>query len=52
VKMLEDPEVVFTTTPQNILKYVEFMHKVGSIKVMPASWKELFFPEAQNSAGN
>jgi NitT/TauT family transport system substrate-binding protein len=52
LKMLEDPEVVFTTTPQNILKYVEFMHKVGSIKVMPASWKELFFPEAQNSAGN
>ncbi len=52
VKILNDPEVIFTTTPQNILKYVSFMNKVGSIKATPASWKELFFPEAQNSAGS
>ncbi len=52
LKILNDPEVVFTTTPQNILKYVDFMNKVGSIKATPSSWKELFFPEAQNSAGS
>jgi sulfonate transport system substrate-binding protein len=52
LKILNDPEVVFTTTPQNILKYVNFMNKVGSIKATPSSWKELFFPEAQSSAGS
>jgi NitT/TauT family transport system substrate-binding protein len=52
LKILNDPEVVFTTTPQNILKYVEFMNKIGSIKAAPASWKDLFFPEAQSSAGS
>lgn len=52
LKILEDPEVSFTTTPQNILKYVQFMNKVGSIKATPSSWKELFFPEAQNAAGS
>jgi NitT/TauT family transport system substrate-binding protein len=52
LKILNDPEVVFTTTPQNILKYVNFMNKVGSIKAAPSSWKELFFPEAQSSAGS
>ena len=52
LKILNDPEVVYTTTPQNILKYVNFMHKIGSIKASPASWKDLFFPEAHNAAGS
>jgi len=52
LKMLNDPEVVFTTTPQNILKYVQFMNKVGSIKANPSSWKELFFPEAHGTPGS
>ena len=52
LKILNDPEVVFTTTPQNILKYVNFMNTVGSIKATANSWKELFFPEAPNSAGS
>ena len=37
LKMLNDPEIIFTTTPQNVMKYVTFMHKIGSIKAMPAS---------------
>jgi NitT/TauT family transport system substrate-binding protein len=52
LKILNDPEVNFTTTPQNILKYVSFMNKIGSIKATPKSWKELFFPEAQNADGS
>ena len=52
VKIMNDPQVTFTMTPQNILKYVTFMNKIGSIKANPTSWKELFFPEAQQSAGS
>ncbi len=51
-KILVDPDNVFTTTPNNVMKYVEFMHKVGSIKEKPASWKELFFPEVHDKAGS
>jgi len=50
--MLNDPEIVFTTTPNNVMKYVAFMNKVGSIKVKPDSWKDLFFPNAQSLPGS
>ena len=52
LKMLNDPEVRFTTTPNNTMKYVDFMHKVGSIKVKPDSWKEMYFPNAQKLQGS
>jgi NitT/TauT family transport system substrate-binding protein len=52
VKMLNDPQVRFTTTPQNVLKYVDFMNKTGAIKVKPASWKDLFFPNAHALPGS
>ena len=50
--MLNDPKIVFTTTPQNVLRYVDFMNKVGSIKVKPDSWKDLFFPNAHALSGS
>jgi len=50
--MLNDPQIILTTTPQNILKYAEFMQKVGTIKTAPASWKDLFFPEIHNLPGS
>jgi NitT/TauT family transport system substrate-binding protein len=46
LKMLNDPNIVYTTTPQNIMKYVDFMQKIGAIKVRPETWKDLFFPNA------
>jgi NitT/TauT family transport system substrate-binding protein len=52
LKMLNDPQVKYTTTPQNVTKYVDFMHKIGSIKAKPGSWKDLFFPNVHNLPGN
>jgi sulfonate transport system substrate-binding protein len=52
VKMLDDPTMVFTTTPNNMMKYVDFMLKVGAIKSKPDSWKDMFFPNAQNLHGS
>jgi NitT/TauT family transport system substrate-binding protein len=49
--MLNDPAIVFTTTPQNVMKYVEFMHRIGAIKSRPDSWKDLFFPNAHSLPG-
>lgn len=50
--VLAGPQVRWTLTPENTMKYAEFMHKVGTIKEAPASWKDLFFPEIQGKAGS
>ena len=50
-KMISDPDNAWTTTPQNAMRYVEFMHKVGTLKKLPADWRELFMPESHGLAG-
>ena len=50
--IVADPDNVWTTTPQYSMKYVTFMHKVGTAKKIPNDWKELFMPEAQALAGS
>ncbi|MEO8099686.1 MAG: ABC transporter substrate-binding protein [Acidobacteriota bacterium] len=52
VNILNDPAIRFTTTPENVMKYAEFMHATGSLKNKPASWKDLFFPELHAAPGN
>lgn len=50
--VLTDPDVHFTATPQNTMKYASFMHDIGSITHRPASWKDLFFPDIHDLPGN
>jgi NitT/TauT family transport system substrate-binding protein len=38
--------------PESTVKYAEFMHAVGSIKIKPASWKDLFFPGVHGLPGS
>lgn len=52
LKIIQNPEVQFKTTPQNTYALAEFMHRVGAIKNKPASAKDYFFDDAQNAAGN
>ena len=52
VAMLTDRAVRFTTTPENVSKYADFMHQIGSIKQQPASWKDVFFPEIHSAPGS
>jgi NitT/TauT family transport system substrate-binding protein len=51
-RMMNDPQIVFTTTPQNVMKYADFMYKTGAIKVKPDSWKDLFFPNVHSLPGS
>ena len=44
-------QVKWTMVPESTVKYAEFMHSVGTIKMKPADWKDLFFPEIHASAG-
>jgi len=50
--MLNDPQIVFTTVPLNIMTYAKFMAKVGLIKVKPDTWKDLFFPNLHGASGS
>jgi NitT/TauT family transport system substrate-binding protein len=52
VAMFQDPAVKFTTTPENVSKYADFMHQVGSIRQRPAAWKDVFFPEIHSAPGS
>jgi NitT/TauT family transport system substrate-binding protein len=46
------PQVKWTMVPENTMKYAEFMNAVGSIKVKPTSWKDMFFPEVHALPGS
>lgn len=50
--ILTDPAIRFTTTPENVMKFAEFMQTNGSLKHKPAAWTELFFPEIHGAPGN
>jgi NitT/TauT family transport system substrate-binding protein len=52
VDILSQPESVFTLTPQNTMKYAEFMHRAGVISEVPGSWKDLVFPEVHDLPGS
>ena len=51
-KMISDPEFSYAPEPENVMKIYGFMHKVGALKNMPATWQDLFFPEAHGLKGN
>jgi len=50
--LMATKDLEFTKVPSNVTKMVGFMHRVGLIKNNPASWKELFFPEAHSLPGS
>jgi NitT/TauT family transport system substrate-binding protein len=52
VDVLSDPDIRFTTTPENTAKYAEFMQEIGSIENRPGSWRDLFFPEIHAAPGS
>ena len=52
LKMMNDPDIVYTTTPQNIMKFAEFMAKTSAVKVKPESWRDFFFPNVHSLPGS
>jgi NitT/TauT family transport system substrate-binding protein len=51
-EMIKDPENVFTTTPQNVMKFVNFMTETGTVKSPANSWKDLFTSLIANKPGS
>jgi NitT/TauT family transport system substrate-binding protein len=38
--------------PQGTMKFAQHLHKVGTLKALPASWKDYYLPAAHNLAGS
>ena len=51
-KMLNDPEIKITMTPEQTLPIEHFMNKTGTLKNKAGSWKYLYFPELHNLPGS
>jgi NitT/TauT family transport system substrate-binding protein len=52
VRILNDPDTHYSVAPEGVMKYAEFMHRVGTLRERPASWKELFFPAIHDRPGS
>lgn len=51
-QIISDPDYRYTLAPEKVFKTASFMYDIGSVKEKPASWKDLFFPEIHNLAGD
>ncbi len=51
-KIVADPEIDFTVTPQRTFIYAEKLHELGVLKNKAASWKDYFFEEAHGTPGS
>ena len=51
-QIVTDPDIAFTMTPKNTMKYAGFMFKVGALKHEAKSWKDYFFPEIHDLPGS
>lgn len=47
-----DPTVELTTTPNAVMKYAKFMNQIGTLRNLPAAWKELFRPSIHAESGS
>ncbi len=52
VALISVPGFDFTKVPKKTFKFAEFMHRIGSLKTKPESWKDLYFPEAHALGGD
>lgn len=50
-RIIRDPQIDFTTTPQQVEAFVDFEYRVGLIKQKP-TWKELFQPGLHSKSGS
>jgi len=50
--ILADKDSQFSTTPNGVMKFAEFMALAGSIKATPGNWKDLFVPLLHGRSGS
>jgi len=52
VDVIKQPGAIFTATPQRVMLWADYMHRIGMIKQKPASWKDFTFPMIHDRNGS
>lgn len=52
LSVVNSPDNVYTTTPKATMKFAAFLARVGSLGVMPASWRDYFFEQSDLEGGS
>jgi NitT/TauT family transport system substrate-binding protein len=50
IKIISDPQVEFSTVPENTFPVADFLARVGAIKNKPTSWKDYFFDDVSGGS--
>jgi NitT/TauT family transport system substrate-binding protein len=48
----QEDKVFYTPTPSRIMVHAEFMHRIGSLKTKPESWRDFFFENVHDRPGS
>jgi NitT/TauT family transport system substrate-binding protein len=52
MRMLNDSDTHYTVAPEGVMKYAEFMHRIGTMKATSTSWKDFFFAGLHDRPGS
>lgn len=52
VALIKDPQTKWTTTPERLLPYVNFMARAGLIQQDTSDWRDLFFDTVKDTNGS
>lgn len=50
-QIITDPQVEYTTTPNNIGTYLDFMTRIGTLKAEGTTWQDVFFENVHDKPG-
>jgi len=54
ISILNEPGFIddYRTDPQGTMKFATHLHKIGTLKTMPAAWTDYYLPESADLNGN
>jgi NitT/TauT family transport system substrate-binding protein len=52
VPLVQDPDTHFSSTPNGVMTFANFLAGIGSLKQKPAAWTDLFVPQLHRRKGS
>lgn len=52
IAVISRPGVKYDRTPENFLRYAQFLHRIGTIDNLPSSWKDMVFENLHHLNGS
>jgi len=52
LEFMSYPGFEYKLAPERTMAFADFLYQIGAVKVKPASWKDMFFPNVHNQPGS